>query len=407
MQAYSYIARNRYGKISRGEMSVKTPVELRSRLNAMELQLVAVSKKSDGLDLSEIASALRPSNYLPIRSRQVELFLHQLAIMLRSGLKLLDSIKSLQMQSESRKMSKLLGCIHQDISHGTSFADALAKHKAIQPIVVQLVNIGEQTGTLDQVLEQAREYLAQRRTTISEVRIALCYPAVVIAAALGIAGYLVVVVIPQLKIFLTAMGKKLPTMTQSLVDLASWLSLNGLNLVLLFLVTTASILVMLTIPRSRLWFDRQVLKLPILGTIFQLSGTAGFAGCVSTMLGSGVKLVEAIRVSGKLQTNSYLERLLDKSAKSVARGEPLAPTISEKSGFTPMLGSMIEVAERTGDMNKTLHEVANFCTSELKTKIKRMTQLIEPAVILIAGSIVGYVYIAFFIALMSAGGNVK
>ncbi|MFO0942149.1 MAG: type II secretion system F family protein [Pirellulales bacterium] len=407
MPAYSYIARNRYGKISRGEMSVQTPIELRSRLNAMELHLVAVSMKADSLDLGETISALRPSNYLPIRSRQVELFLHQLAIMLRSGLKLLDSIKSLQMQSDSRRMAKLLGNVYQDISRGSSFADALAKHKAIQPLVVQLVHVGEQTGNLDKVLEQARDYLAQRRTTISEVRIALCYPAVVIAAALGIAGYLVIYVIPQLKIFLSALGKKLPAMTQSLVDLASWLSANGLSLVLIFCVLVTAVLAILTHANSRLWFDQQVLKLPILGTIFRLSGTAGFAGCLSTMLSSGVKLVEALRVSGKLQTNRYLEKLLDQSAKAVASGQPLAPSISEKSGFNPMLGSMVEVAERAGDMEKTLQEVANFCTIELKAKIKRMTQMVEPAVILIAGGIVGYVYIAFFIALMSAGGNIK
>ncbi len=167
-------------------------------------------------------------------------------------------------------MSRLLGCIYQDISHGSSFAEALAKHKAIQPIVVQLVHVGEQTGTLERVLEQAREYLAERRTTISEVRIALSYPAVVTMAALGIAGYLVIVVIPQLKIFLTAMGKKLPAMTQSLVDLAGWLSTNGLSLVLTAFALVAAMLVLVTNPKSRLWFDRQVLRLPILGNIFRL-----------------------------------------------------------------------------------------------------------------------------------------
>ncbi len=407
MPAYSYIARNRFGKISRGEMSVQTPVELRSRLCAMELQLVAVSKNAEGLKFSSLVAELRPSNYLPIRSRQVELFLHQLSIMLRSGLKLLDSIKSLQMQSESRRMSRLLGCIYQDISHGSSFAEALAKHKAIQPIVVQLVHVGEQTGTLERVLEQAREYLAERRTTISEVRIALSYPAVVTMAALGIAGYLVIVVIPQLKIFLTAMGKKLPAMTQSLVDLAGWLSTNGLSLVLTAFALVAAMLVLVTNPKSRLWFDRQVLRLPILGNIFRLSGTAGFAGCVATMLRSGVRLVEAIRVSSKLQNNLHLKTVLQQSAKSVASGQPLAPSLSDKDSFTPMLGSMVEVAERAGDMDRTLQEVANFCNAELRVKIKRMTQMVEPAVILVAGGIVGYVYIAFFIALMSAGGNVK
>ncbi len=125
------------------------------------------------------------------------------------------------------------------------------------------------------------------------------------------------------------------------------------------------------------------------------------------MLRSGVRLVEAIRVSSKLQTNLHLKTVLQQSAKSVASGQPLAPSLSDKDSFTPMLGSMVEVAERAGDMDRTLQEVANFCNAELRVKIKRMTQMVEPAVILVAGGIVGYVYIAFFIALMSAGGNVK
>lgn len=407
MPAYTYIARNRFGKIARGELSVQSPVELRSRLVAMDLQLLTVSPKSNTWSVGSFFAGLRLSNWLPVRSREVELFLHQLAIMLRSGLRLLDSIKSLQMQCEHRALSKLLEAIYQDVNRGSSFSEALSKHKVILPIVVQLVSIGEKTGTLDKVLEQAREYLAQRRTTISEVRIALSYPALVTAAAMGIALYLVVVVIPQLKVFLAAMGRQLPAMTQSLVDLAGWLSDHGIALVSSMFGLLLFTVFVLSNATSRLWCDRQFLRLPFVGSILQLAGTAGFARCVSTMLQSGVKLVEAIRVSGYLQTNRHLEAMLRHSARAIASGQPIAPTLSGKNSFTPILPSMVEVAERSGELDKTLQEVATFCDVELKSKIKRMTRLVEPMVILLAGGIVGYVYVAFFIALMSAGGNLK
>jgi type IV pilus assembly protein PilC len=125
------------------------------------------------------------------------------------------------------------------------------------------------------------------------------------------------------------------------------------------------------------------------------------------MVSSGIKLVEAIDIARRLQTNRFLAELLTNASNSIIRGKAFAPTLAAREGFSPVLSSMVAIAERTGHLDTTLGEVAKFCEMELKSKIKRMSQLVEPAVIVVAGGIVGYVYIAFFMALMSAGGNFR
>jgi type IV pilus assembly protein PilC len=344
---------------------------------------------------------------MPARSRDVEFAMRQLAIMLRSGLNLLSAIESLQSQTESIAFAAILEAVRARIARGDSFAKSLESHPVFPQIVVQLIGVGEQTGNLEQVLEQSAKYMTQRRTAITEVRVALTYPAIVAIAAIVIACYLTLAVIPELQKFLGAMGRKLPRMTQSLVDFAQWFQINGGIVCVVLVSLIVGAVFVAKWPPGRLWIDRWLLRIPVIGSVLRLAGTATLASALSVMLSSGIRLVEAIDLARRLQTNRFLSELLTNASDSIVRGKALAPTLAAREGFSPVLSSMVAIAERTGHLDTTLDEVANFCNTELKAKIKRMSQLVEPAVIVVAGGIVGYVYIAFFMALMSAGGNFR
>lgn len=405
MSNYSYIARDRSGRIARGELFADSAAGLKSQLLAQGMRLVSLEAQPE-LSASLLAN-LSPNQWLPARSRDSEFALRQLAIMLRSGMSLLSAIKSLQSQTNSAAFSKILDKIHGRIARGTTLSKSLEEHPVFPQLVVQLVNVGEKTGNLDQVLEQAAQYMAQRRTAITEVRVALTYPAIVSVAAIVIAGYLTFAVIPELQKFLSAMGRKLPRMTQSLVDFSQWFQIHGGTVCVVFASLMIGLVFVTRWPPGRLWIDRWMLKIPIVGAVLRLSGTATLASSLSVMVNSGVKLVEALDIARRLQSNRFLASLLTKASDSIIRGKALAPTLADREGFAPVLSSMVAVAEQTGQLDSTLGEVAKFCDTELKSKIKRMSQLVEPAVIVVAGGIVGYVYIAFFMALMSAGGNFK
>jgi type II secretory pathway component PulF len=405
MSNYTYIARDRTGRIARGELFADSATALKSLLFAQGMRLVSLEAQSE--PARSTLDILNLKRWMPARSRDAEFALRQLAIMLRSGMNLVGAIKSLQSQTHSVVFASILEQVHGQIARGTSLSKAFEEHPVFPQIVVQLVNVGEKTGNLEQVLQQSAEYMAQRRAAVTEVRVALTYPAIVSVAAMVIAGYLTFAVIPELQKFLSAMGRKLPRMTQSLVDFAQWFHFHG-GAVCVVLVSLIIGLVFITRwPPGRLLIDRWLLRVPIVGAVLRLSGTATLASSLSVMVSSGVKLIEALDIARRLQTNRFLAQILTNASDSIIRGKALAPTLADRDGFMPVLSSMVAVAEQTGHLDSTLDEVAKFCDTELKSKIKRMSQLVEPAVIIVSGGIVGYVYIAFFMALMSAGGNFK
>ena len=406
MATFSYIARNPVGLVSRGELDARSLVELRSTLNAMDLRLLSFQVKRPWLG-AMLWQRLHPNWWYPARTRDLELVLHQLAIMLRSGLRLLDALKALQMQTEQQSMVRVLEQIHTQVQRGSTLSAAFAEHKIVPAVVVRLIGIGEQTGSLDRVLVQSRDYIQQRRTMVNDVRMALAYPAAVLLASLSIAVYLVLVVIPQLEAFLATIGRELPTMTQSLVDLAHVLQTVGPSLIVLSTLAAAGLCIASYVRSTRLWLDRCLLRVPLLGRLLQLAGTTALANSLAVMLENGVRLVDAVRIAGQIQGNQHLARLLKSAATTIARGQPLAPSLAARNGFSPILVSMVEVAEQAGNLESTIQEVSTFCNSELKLRLKRLTQMVEPTVIVLAGLVVGYVYIAFFVALMSVGGSLR
>ncbi|MCC6512196.1 MAG: type II secretion system F family protein [Pirellulaceae bacterium] len=432
MKQFSYIARNQTGSIARGTQTADSPETLRGMLQRSGLSLISFSiqerswqapTRSKFLQSSPNEQAISPSaNYtkrvanpqslqlsrwLRPSQRAIETALRQLAMMLRSGLDLISALHAVAHQSSSAALKYHLQQVIESVHAGNSLSDALACTNVFPQIAVQLVGVGEASGNLSHVLEQAAHHLAQRRSSINTVRVALAYPAVVATAAVCIAFYLIFAVIPQLQKFLEAMGRKLPAMTQSLVDLSLWLQTYGQTLLVVVVSLLGGLIVLTQWPPARLVIDRLLLQLPMIGSILRLSGTATLASSLAVMVRSGLKLVESLTIAQRLQGNQQLAKYVEGAREAVLRGEGLTDALATQPGYVPMLSSMLDVAERTGQLETSLEEVASFCESELQAKVKRLSLLIEPAIIVVAGGIVGYVYMAFFMALMSAGGNIR
>jgi type II secretory pathway component PulF len=408
MPNFTYVVRQQSGAITRSTSFAQSPARLRATLEASGGQLISCSVAGESKAAAgTLTESLNPLQFLPPRSRDIELALRQLAMMLRSGLDLLSALESIKSQTTSAGMTRVLRSLTAALQSGQGLSAAMSRFAAFPPIAVQLVAVGEETGNLSRVLEQAAKHMAQRRTTLSEVRIALAYPAIVATAAVSIAVYLIFAVIPELQKFLNAMGRKLPRMTQTLVDMAQWCQLNGTTSLLCMVAVVTALMLLTQWPPARMLMDRWCLRLPVIGSILRLSGTATFASSLSVMIRSGIKLVEALSIAQRLQSNRFLASRVLSAREAVLRGEGLAEPLATRHAYVPMLTSMIDVAQRTGQLDTTLEDVSKFCEVELQGKIKRLSVLLEPAIIIVAGGIVGYVYMAFFMALMSAGGNMR
>lgn len=413
MNHFRYLARDRSGSLTRGTQTAESPQRLQSLLEGTGLSLVSFSTSPTPAGPTSLDSSLSPHSnwtlgaWLRPSGRAMELAMTQMAMMLRSGLDLRATLQTVLEQTTSPGLASALRSIIAAVEHGQTLKEAMSATRVFPEIVVQLVGVGETTGNLSQVLQRAAQHLAVRRNSINTVRMALAYPVLVATAAFSIAIYLVVAVIPELQKMLSAMGRRLPRMTQSLVDFSAWLHVHGPTCLVLACSLVGGLVALRYWAPGRLWMDRWLLRIPLIGSIIRLSGTATLASSTAVMIHSGTRLVEALTIAQRLQVNQVLAQRVQSSRSDVIRGESLSRELSRQPGFVPMLGSMLQVAERTGQLEQSLEEVATYCDGELHSRIKRLSILVEPAIIVLAGVIVGYVYMAFFMALMSAGGNIR
>ncbi|MEC8556594.1 MAG: type II secretion system F family protein [Planctomycetota bacterium] len=401
MPEFSYLIRDAAGKMQRGRAEADSAAALRISLESQGERLISAKPLEKPAGTIHLYN---PLHRLPPRSVVVEIALEQLALMLQSGIGILQALKTVAEQTTSRSFRAICDQLAEDIQEGDSVSDAMSKHSCFPKLVVQLAKVGETTGNLDVVLQRASQQMASRRENISNVRTAVAYPVFVGLAAVGVAGYLVVVVIPELEKFLSATGRKLPVITQSLMDLSVWIRLNGITTAAVGLLAMVAVVVAYKWPPGRAMIDRWLLRVPVLGKVFRLAGTVTFASSLGVMLRSGITVLEALRTVEDLHENTFLAAQVAVARETVMEGGDLATPLAANHAYMPMLSSMIAVGENTGQLDEVLDRVTRFHESQLKTAIKKLSAMIEPMTIVVVGAIVGYVYLAFFMALFAAGG---
>jgi len=254
-------------------------------------------------------------------------------------------------------------------------------------------------------MEQGAKQMAQYRKSKNAIVSMLAYPVCVLTAATSVSVYLVLVVIPKLQSFLTAMGRPLPRMTQSLLTFSQTMQSWAPTIAVAILAICGGIYAIYRHPRGRLLLDRWLLSIPFLGSILRLSGTITFSSTLGTMLRSGVTLLDALSAIETLHRNRYLSSTVASIRQAVVRGQSLTAPLSQTTAYMPMLAQMMSIAERTGKTTEVLEQVTKFHEELLHATTKRLGALMEPLLIVFIGGFVGYVYIAFFVALMSAGGS--
>ncbi|MEO9595609.1 type II secretion system F family protein [Rhodopirellula bahusiensis] len=410
MPKYSFVAQTSVGTIERGTISGSNPLDVQRALAERDCRLVGIELCQEITtpvsQWRDWIRAFQANGFRSIRSVDIELMLLQLSVMLNSGLALQPSLRELSVHCPKRKMQKLCGQWADAIEEGDSFATALAASAAVPPMVIQLAEIGESSGELSLTLRRASDAMEKRRLTKGTLLATLAYPVLVAVAALSVAVYLIGWAIPKLATFLDAMGRKLPAMTQSLLDLSTWINAYGTTIAVFVVAVMAAVALCYRWQPGRYRIDHFFLHVPLFGNLLKMAETQQLAASLSLLIRSGVFLQDALLTAAALQQNQYLKTGLERTRHHISMGHGLAPSLHDK-GFCALLSSMVAVGEKTGDLPTTLEHVGEFYEGQVETQRKRIEKLIEPMIIVVVGGIVGYVYVAFFMALMSAGGNFK
>jgi len=343
-----------------------------------------------------------------VKAEELMNFSRQAAAFLRAGVPILDSLAVAGEEGASRKMQEVLVDLQRRLRSGSSFGDAIAQHPKVFPgYFVAVVRAAELSGRLDEALDQLSDYLEQEVATTKEVKNAMTYPVIVLALA-GVAIIILsVFVLPKFKEFYSSLGAHLPLPTRMLVSFTSFVTNWWWLLVVVAVVMLGIAFALIGGSHGKARRDTLALKLPVLGRIVHLICVERFCRVLATLVHTGVPLPDAVQVAADSTNNTVFDEKLSIAREAMMRGEGLARPIQASGIFPPAARQMIRVGESTGSLDIQLDNAANFYARELRFRIKRATDMIEPAIILAVAGVVAFIAIAQISAMYSIYHQVK
>ncbi len=344
-----------------------------------------------------------------VKKSDVVLFFRQLATLIIAGVTLSNALFVLEKQTQKRRLRKIIGTIRRDIEGGSTFKKALMRYPRIfDTLVVGMVHAGEVSGMLDLLLDRIATYLEDQATFRTQVISSFIYPAIVVLMSILVISFLVGFVIPKFVPIIKGMGGVLPWNTQFLIDLSDWFRAYGKHAFAgITAIIGVSVLFYKFVDVVRYWTDRIKIKLPVLGRIFSYTIVVQFSENLSILVRSGINLAECLRIVHDAVGNHAAKAVIRTMERMILRGESLSrPLRTAGYIFPPMVADMVAVGEETGNMDRTLELAAEIYKKMLTTYVKRMNAMIEPALIIILGSIVGFVAWALIAGVLAMYGNV-
>jgi type IV pilus assembly protein PilC len=344
----------------------------------------------------------------PVKLDEIMNLSRQLSSFLRAGIPILDSLAVVGEENASKKMQEVLDDVQRRLRAGSSFGDAVAQHPKVFPgYYIAVVRAAELTGRLDDALEQLSEYLEREVTARKELKSALTYPTIVFFLAIGAMIVMAVFVLPKFRTLYTSLHAKLPLPTRMLLAFTNVMT-NWWWLILVI----AGVLVLIGFAliggeQGKVRRDTTLLRLPAIGRLMNLIAIERFCRVLATLVQTGVPLPDAVQVSADSTNNSVFQAKLAQVREAMMRGEGLARPIQATGLFPPAARQMIRVGESTGSLDTQLHSAAKFYERELNYELKRVTDMFEPAILLIVGGAVAFVAVAQISAMYSIYSQVK
>lgn len=405
MPTYAYVARDAAGRTQTGSSEAPSETALLARLRESGWLPLRVEDQGRAPGASVRGTAAHGGRRIfGPRSVDLEVGLQQIAYMLRSGLPLLEALRITATQAPRRAAARTWTGSAACIQGGESLSQGFARQRCFPALVVTLVAVGERTGELDVVLARAADAMARRRAMVASLLTALTYPAIVVTLTLGVVGYMMVSLIPKLSRFLAGFGRRLPPITQTLVDISAFVQAHLVHGMIALATALVVLALLWTWPPGRLVIDRVLLRVPIIGSILRLSVTASFARNLGFLVRSGVRLTESLQAVEPALHNRYVAARVGDVRRRVLQGHGLAEPLAATRVFPPMLSNMVAVGESSGTLDEVLDHVAEFHDQRFQVLVRRLGTLIEPFLVVCLGGLVGFVYLAFFIAIYAIAG---
>ena len=408
MPIFQYKALDQQGKTTTGLLDAASESAVAGSLRSKSLFVLEVKKTTatqapsapdSNPSSTSLSAQVRPSfrqRFQPISTQERVFFFRQLGVMLRSGLPLLQALDVCKLQGMNPRLVLKVDEMVQGIQKGKSLSQCMNEHRELFPLTaVKLIESGEASGELDQVLERVSEHMEMSSAMKSKLFTSLAYPGIVVFAAIGVGTFLTLTVIPKFTDYFSKRNMDLPASTQLLMNISGFMQDYGFLMLLGFLVSTILLILLWRRPSSRLRLSRHIPRIPIIGKVFEVSAMAQLGQTLSMLLGSGLTVTESLQVAATTTKNASYQNGLSLSVNAILRGQSLSESF-HRNAFPPLVKQMISVGEQTGELPQALAHMGKFYEGELQARIARMSALIEPVILVFIGGMVGFVYFAFF-----------
>ena len=401
MPAFQYIALSADGKEIKGISEADSARQLRQNLRDQALIPLEVEQTSRQSNLNQKPG--RASFFkAKLSSLDRVLFTRQLSTLLSSGMPIEESLNTIAQQSEKQSISALVMGIRSRVLEGNSLAQSLLEYpSSFSSLYCSSVSAGEQSGFLDQVLDNLANYLEREHESFRNVEMALMYPIILLVVAFLIVGALMVYVLPDMISVIEDTGQTLPLSTQILISITEiiqnywWLILSSL---VLFVFLTKRLL---SQKKIRLMWDTYQFSIPVIGKIVRSSNSARYSNTLSILARSGIPLVDSMKIASEVVSNTALQKGLREATQEVIEGKSLRGSLESIKHFPPMMIHMVGSGEQSGELDQMLERVANYQQTEVERMVSTLVKMFEPAMMLIMGVTVLFIVMAVLLPILS------
>ncbi len=393
MEVYVWEGRSRRGTIEKGEMEAANEGAVRNQLRRQ--QILATKIHSKPKDVFRGLSALKRKR---VREKEIVIFTRQFATMIDAGLPLVQCLEILSSQQTNLFFKEVLLKVKGDVEAGSTFADALRKHPTVfNDLFCNLVAAGEAGGILDTILNRLAVYIEKSMNLKKKVKGAMVYPSAVLCVAVLVIGSLLLFVIPVFQKMFADMGGTLPSFTQLVINISEILRTYWWAFLIFFVGLFFGFRSYYRTEKGREKVDDYLLRLPIFGPLIKKVAIAKFTRTLSTMLSSGVPILEGLEIVARTSGNKTIEKAVLRTRASIGEGKTVAEPLSASGIFPPMVVQMISVGESTGALDSMLAKIADFYDDEVDAAVAALTSLLEPVLMIFLGVTVGALVIAMYL----------
>ena len=402
MPVYIWKGKNSYGEKRKGEIEAPTEAAALGQLKRMRIDNPKIKEKPK--DILENIPIFQPK----VTGKDLVIFTRQLSTMIDAGLPLVQCLQILSKQQDNSTFKRVLTELQTDVEAGTTLADSMRKHpKVFDNLYANMIEAGELGGILDTILSRLAAFKEKSMALQKKIKGAMTYPAICVAISLIILVIMLVFVIPVFAKMFKEFGSALPAPTQLVIDMSNGVKNNIIYIMIAIFLSVYLFKKIYNSEKGRLKIDNFLLHAPIFGVLLRKVAVAKFTRTLSTMLQSGVPILDALQVVAKTSGNKVIERAVFRVADSIAEGRPIAEPLEESGVFPSMVVQMINVGESVGALDTMLEKIADFYDDEVDQAVENLTAMIEPLMMVFLGGMIGGLVVAMYLPIFNMAGAIK